>query len=90
MKDGMGGILSTHERNQKRIYYFDPSNAELNPICHLLVLLGAHHIFHMKTKTDQHATYNTLKSVPPFHDSSRQQYGTYIKNYSMKLIAFSA
>jgi hypothetical protein len=22
-------------------------NAELNPICHLLVLLGAHHIFHV-------------------------------------------
>ena len=24
MKDGMGGILSTHERNQKHIYYFNP------------------------------------------------------------------
>ena len=24
-----------------------PSNAELNPICHLLALLGAHHIFHV-------------------------------------------
>ena len=23
------------------------SNAELNPICHLLALLGAHHIFHV-------------------------------------------
>ena len=22
-------------------------NAELNPICHLLALLGAHHIFHV-------------------------------------------
>ena len=22
-------------------------NAELNPICHLLVLLGVHHIFHV-------------------------------------------
>ena len=26
---------------------FNPSNAELNPICHLLALLGAHHIFHV-------------------------------------------
>jgi len=26
---------------------FSPSNAELNPICHLLVLLGAHHIPHV-------------------------------------------
>jgi len=26
---------------------FNPLNAELNPICHLLVLLGAHHILHV-------------------------------------------
>jgi len=26
---------------------FNPLNAELNPICHLLALLGAHHIFHI-------------------------------------------
>jgi len=29
-------------------YFFNPLNAELNPICHLLALLGAHHIFHVK------------------------------------------
>ena len=27
--------------------WFNPSNAELNPICHLLALLGAHHILHV-------------------------------------------
>ena len=26
---------------------FNPLNAELNPICHLLALLGAHHIFNV-------------------------------------------
>ena len=26
---------------------FNPLNTELNPICHLLVLLGAHHILHV-------------------------------------------
>ena len=26
--------------------YINPLNAELNPICHLLALLGAHHILH--------------------------------------------
>jgi len=26
---------------------FNPLNAELNPTCHLLALLGAHHIFHI-------------------------------------------
>jgi hypothetical protein len=25
----------------------NPSNAQLNPICHLLALLGAHHILHV-------------------------------------------
>jgi hypothetical protein len=31
--------------------YINPLNAELNPICHLLVLLGAHHIFHVSGLT---------------------------------------
>jgi hypothetical protein len=26
---------------------FNPFNAELNPICHLLAFLGAHHILHV-------------------------------------------
>jgi len=26
---------------------FNPLNVELNPICHLLALLGAHHILHI-------------------------------------------
>jgi len=29
------------------ILYLNPLNAELNPICHLLALLGAHHILHV-------------------------------------------
>jgi len=28
-------------------FLFNPLNAELNTICHLLALLGAHHIFHV-------------------------------------------
>ena len=28
-------------------WLFNPLNAKLNPICHLLALLGAHHIFHL-------------------------------------------
>ena len=27
--------------------YINPLNAELNPICHLLALFGAHHILHV-------------------------------------------
>ena len=30
-----------------RNYVFNPSNAELNPICYLLALLGAHHFLHV-------------------------------------------
>ena len=29
------------------MYCINPLNAELNPICHLLALLGAHRIFHV-------------------------------------------
>ena len=28
---------------------FNPLNAKLNPICHLLALLGAHHILHVNS-----------------------------------------
>jgi hypothetical protein len=28
-------------------FLFNPLNAELNPICHLLALLGTHHILHV-------------------------------------------
>jgi len=27
--------------------FINPLNAELNSICHLLALLGAHHMFHV-------------------------------------------
>jgi len=35
------GLLDTFQ------YSFNPLNAKLNPICHLLALLGAHHILHV-------------------------------------------
>jgi len=28
-------------------FFINPLNAQLNPICHLLTLLGAHHIFYV-------------------------------------------
>ena len=33
--------------NNLEIGRVNPLNAELNPICHLLALLGAHHILHV-------------------------------------------
>ena len=29
-------------------FIFNPLNAELNPVCHLLALVGAHHILHVR------------------------------------------
>jgi len=37
----------TEGRAELRDSVFNPLNAELNPICHLLVLLGAHYILHV-------------------------------------------
>ena len=42
-----------------KAYIFNASNAELNPICHLLALFGAHHILHIggfKVKGDRGST----------------------------------
>jgi len=33
---------------------FNPLNAEFNPICHLLALLGAHHILHVSRVRVKH------------------------------------
>jgi hypothetical protein len=41
-----------------------PLNAELNPICHLLALLGAHHILHVSKIRVKHHTVQNTKSRP--------------------------
>jgi len=38
---------STAQQTNYRYESLNPLNAELNPICHLLALLEAHHIFHV-------------------------------------------
>jgi hypothetical protein len=41
-------IDTTVQNNDNEISLnFNPLNAELNPLCHLLTLLGAHLIFHI-------------------------------------------
>ena len=41
-------LLKMGEFVARNMYsWFNPLNAELNPICHLLALLGAHHILHV-------------------------------------------
>jgi len=46
---------------------FKPLNAELNPICHLLALLGTHHILHVSVirVKDQPRTFQLLQDPVP-------------------------
>jgi hypothetical protein len=39
--------LKSQRPTMDSVSNFNPLNAELNPICHLLALLGAHHILHV-------------------------------------------
>ena len=41
------GRILLSERHMSRSQHINPSNAELNPICHLLILLRAHPILHV-------------------------------------------
>ena len=43
----MSSHLSSWSLHAKIPDKFNPLNAQLNPICHLLALLGAHHILHV-------------------------------------------
>ena len=43
----MFAVLDEFIRNQVPVAYINPLKAELNSICHLLALLGAHHILHV-------------------------------------------
>ena len=42
--------------------YFNPLNAELNPICYLLALLGAHHFLHVSRIRVKSLTLRLLMS----------------------------
>ena len=45
------------------IHLFNPLNAELNPFCHLLALLGAHNIFHVsRIRVNEVVTKYNLRS----------------------------
>jgi hypothetical protein len=43
--------------------YVNPINADLNPICHLLALLGAHHILHVSRIRVNTATIQKIFDV---------------------------
>jgi len=45
-----------------RVYVFNPLNPELNPICYLLALLGAHHFLHVSRIRVKLLTFRLLMS----------------------------
>jgi hypothetical protein len=44
---GVTEQMETIPSSVSSVFYLNPLNAELNPVCHLLALLGARHIFHV-------------------------------------------
>jgi hypothetical protein len=69
---------STDRQREDSQTPFNPLNAELNPICHLLALLGAHHILHVsRIRVKHHGRH--VAGIP----CSRTQQGE--KNESSKI-----
>jgi len=58
-------ITSGKEYRLQFFSFFNPLNAELNPICHLLTLLGAHHILHVSRMRVNLQTSVTLSLLGP-------------------------
>ena len=54
------------------VAFLNPLNAELNPVCHLLALAGAHHFVHFSrlrvndTQNVFYRTFDTVASKPHF------------------------
>jgi len=57
-----GGILNHKLIPLYKDFIFNPLNAKLNPICHLLALLGAHHILHVSRIRVKVKNYHDLNS----------------------------
>ena len=66
------GLLTGH--TTLTAHMFNPLNAELNPICHLLALLGVHHFLHVSRIRVKSLTLKLLMSYvygAPIFDVSR-------------------
>jgi hypothetical protein len=53
-----GDGVSSHYEN----YIFNPLNTQLNPICHLLALLEAHHILHVSRIRENYLLFTLLQN----------------------------
>jgi len=58
---------------------FNPLNAELNPICHLLALLAAHHILHIsRIRVNVSQSLTTNRTI-----MSKREGNYFKKNYDL-------
>jgi len=53
---------STQSENHVEFFNVNPLNPELNPICYLLALLGAHHFLHVSRVRVKSLTFRRLMS----------------------------
>ena len=75
--NNMNQIIPVHALQST---FFNPLNAELNPICYLLALLGAYHFLHVSRIRVKSLTLRLLKSYihgAPILDVSRSQTTTH-------------
>ena len=56
-------MIDTRNRYMGRASEINPLKAELNPICHLLALLGAHHIFHVSRMRVNSTFYSGAEEI---------------------------
>ena len=54
--------MGTVALNKKKLFHFSHLNAELNPICYLLALLGARHFLHVSRIRVKSLTLRLLMS----------------------------
>ena len=55
-------VETVNRMNNFKSRYFNPLNAELNPVCCLLALLGAHHFLHVSRIRVKSLTLRLLMS----------------------------
>ena len=60
--DGAGAILGVRQGFHARAKDINPLNPELNPMCYLLALLGAHHFLHVSRIRVKSLTFRQLMS----------------------------
>ena len=58
-------------------YCVNPLKAELNPICHLLALLGAHHVLHV-SRVGVKLCYNKKGNVGTYNVTLRRDRATIV------------